>query len=283
MGRIYNLRIGATVAPWFEETWNYTDLADALNEPHILEKDPGGNPMGEIRLTTGLSNTPWGGTTALERHFYGYGDDGSVGFSIYPHWRIGQAQESFREAWFEVYIKWDSNWDTTDPQGSDDKTIQYHEAKDGQWGGGINRWVTRIGTFGHDFSIETSFIDNYDPPYDARHWLNPANYDPPNEAMSSLCWDGEWHLYRWHLKMSSGVGVKDGVHEAWFDNLKVRDLTVGVDTESYNHDDFELHYFASVGLGRNATINDAASCYFGRMRIYTQDPGWPAGDIPVAL
>lgn len=88
-------------------------------------------------------------------------------------------------------------------------------------------------------------------------------------------WDGQWHEYWVHLKMSQSDTDFTGKYEIWIDGQKVlgryNRLTKGA------VDGILVRRIFTVALGSNCNsgTKEATSSWWGGIRIYTTNPGWP--------
>ena len=225
---------GTPSGAWYNENWDYSSIS-ALKQSvaYAFENN------GSLSLLKG-EQTPYGTINALKATVNG--GYSTVGANLYP---TQSAVDRPREVWFEVLVKFDSNWRTaTVPeQSADHKTIFYTET------GEVNRWAIHIGVFGGAVQgrINSGFAKQIRPDLDLPTWI----------------WDGTWHRLRWHLKMGNG----DGVFEMWLDEVKYLAET-GINTVSGSR------YFDVIALGRNGGFAEAASMYWGPVNVYISNPGW---------
>ncbi len=234
------------VEPWFEHHWDYESTEDMLAQVHRVSQSHGG----VIEL---LSNQPGGLTNTgnVLRATYPIPPSGGAhaGADILPpRYLIDKPQE----LWIENMIRFDAEWHIL----SDDKT--WYLLEDWRDIGGDNEvwpWRTTIRENSWFTSssgrITVCFSDN-----------------PPN------IWDGEWHAMRHHLRMPSGPGVCDGIARLWINDELIIDGT-GMCTRSHAPQDT---FFRNVAHGRNANPIGSGVRDWGRMRIYTQNPGWSLDD-----
>ena len=226
--------VTVNLRPWYNENWDYSSIS-ALKQSvaYAFENN------GSLSLLKG-EQTPYGTINALKATVNG--GYSTVGANLYP---TQSAVDRPREVWFEVLVKFDSNWRTaTVPeQSADHKTIFYTET------GEVNRWAIHIGVFGGAVQgrINSGFAKQIRPDLDLPTWI----------------WDGTWHRLRWHLKMGNG----DGVFEMWLDEVKYLAET-GINTASGSR------YFDVIALGRNGGFAEAASMYWGPVNVYISNPGW---------
>jgi len=229
---------------WFEEDFeSYLNIAQVLAAPHISDQTY--HPShGELLLNTGLTGTPWGGTKAIQSHFYGGIPEAQVGISIIPP---NASSVQPREVWTEHYIMFTIGWDA----GMDHKSYFYTDDD-------YNRWHVHFGVFGTDIQF---LINNGSTYY---------TYYVPGD-IDDYVWDNTWHRLRCHFKMSSDTGQSDGEYQCWFDDDFLAD-DPGLDTDSP-----ASNWFRGYDLGRNIGNQPdlpEGSFYNAGVKIYLNDPGW---------
>jgi hypothetical protein len=91
---------------------------------------------------------------------------------------------------------------------------------------------------------------------------------------SNMHWDGQWHVYRTHIRFNSAQGVRDGVFQIWVDGKLVKDVQ-GIDmTNSTTHKWSNRLSHITLGSNSNSGTAGPTQTWWGRLRIYTSDPGW---------
>lgn len=91
---------------------------------------------------------------------------------------------------------------------------------------------------------------------------------------TASCYDGQWHTYRMHVKLSSSQTATDGVIEFWVDG-----------TLRYQHNGISTYSDRSAGSPRGfwvaylgANMNSGApakqSIWWGPVGVWTKSPGW---------
>ncbi|MFC1660047.1 Ig-like domain-containing protein [Gemmatimonadota bacterium] len=237
-GKTGSASVTVAAGPWFEETWDYSDTNDLWGSRNV---EGFYLTRGTVSLLTGLENTPWGGTKAVQLSFEG-------GAKVYQEVGVNLRppradNDRPREVWLEVYVRYDEGFEIH----SDHKTIFYLETDH------TNRWAIHVGVFGTDVQGRINDSPWWDPVW-------------PMPDLPTWIWDGEWHLLRWHLKMSTnGVG---GAFEAWLDDESFLRST-NIDTASPTN-----AYFDPIALGRNGDPIAPSSMYWGQLRVYVSDPEW---------
>ncbi len=86
-------------------------------------------------------------------------------------------------------------------------------------------------------------------------------------------WDGQWHVYRIHVKLTAYKGEKSGIVENWIDGKLVKRLT-GQDFIRWNGDWSNRFDALALGSNSNSGTSRATSNWWGRLRIWTTNPGW---------
>jgi hypothetical protein len=83
--------------------------------------------------------------------------------------------------------------------------------------------------------------------------------------------DGNWHQIRIEWKVSSGLNVADGVARYWFDGV------LGFDSEAYGKPLIINRggiYAIPLGANMNQGPGKPQSLWYGKVSIYTTNPGW---------
>ena len=91
---------------------------------------------------------------------------------------------------------------------------------------------------------------------------------------SDMHWDGQWHVYRFHIRFNSAQGVADGVFQVWVDGRLVNDVQRVDMTESHSHKWSNRLKEIFLGSNSNSGTSRPTQTWWGRLRIYTSDPGW---------
>jgi len=91
---------------------------------------------------------------------------------------------------------------------------------------------------------------------------------------SDMHWDGQWHVYRFHIRFNSAQGVADGVYQVWVDGRLVNDVQRVDLTESHSHKWSNRLKEIFLGSNSNSGTSRPTQTWWGRLRIYTSDPGW---------
>ena len=268
---------GTPAAAWFEEAWDYTNTANMQSDPNNwFDADRQDQPgLSTITLDTGLT-TPWGGTKALKLSF----DDMSGSLPSGTEVELGKnialpdaAADTPKEIWIEIYIKFDDVWTTNFEPGTFDHKTFFVLQKD--TGGGRYRHDLRIG---NSSDADPGTVLTY-PGESSNYWLNTAanGSSVGRIGANTWFWDGEWHLVRWHMKISSDYQVTDAVKQMTVDGTLVADQSgfyTSGDPDGGSRPT-ENEYIAYLALGRNLSRpNQAQAFWFGRIRIYNTTPGW---------
>ena len=113
------------------------------------------------------------------------------------------------------------------------------------------------------------------PPFGRPHECVGSNHNCRVAALGSdMHWDGQWHVYRVHIRFNSAQGARDGVLQLWVDGRLVKDVQ-GVDmTNSTTHKWSNRLKSVMLGSNSNSGTSGPTQTWWGRLRIYTSDPGW---------
>ncbi len=86
-------------------------------------------------------------------------------------------------------------------------------------------------------------------------------------------WDGQWHIYRAHIKLPNTKGEKTGVFELWIDGTLVKRVT---DQDFIHRKGLWSNRLKSISLGSNSNSGTSRSTQtnWGRLRVWTSDPHW---------
>jgi hypothetical protein len=86
-------------------------------------------------------------------------------------------------------------------------------------------------------------------------------------------WDGLWHIYRAHIRISSCGSCADGIYEVWVDGKKV----VGrYSMKNAKSDGSWSGRISDIYLGGNSNAGTryATQTWWGHLKIWTSNPGW---------
>lgn len=85
-------------------------------------------------------------------------------------------------------------------------------------------------------------------------------------------WDGRWHIYRFHLRISSSASARDGIYRIWIDGKLVanRQNFSSVTGGRYSA------VWEYIGLGGNSNSGVAVptQTWWGHLKVWTSNPGW---------
>jgi hypothetical protein len=86
-------------------------------------------------------------------------------------------------------------------------------------------------------------------------------------------WDGQWHTYRIHVRLPEKRGDNDLIFRIWIDNALVRDISGGTAIGTKGN---WSNRFTELFLGGNSNsgTSEPTQTEWGRLRIWTSDPGW---------
>lgn len=229
---------GAT--PWLLEDFStYTSTANMLSDPRgIYSTGEDVNTANMVLDTT----TGYGASAKSLRFDYpsrpapgGCGDN-TIGRNL-----VLPGGTSVPELWAEWICKFSSTW--TNAEGcvgvnADFKMVFGRVLTSG-------RFNVMVGTYNAEYTV------GY-----------PAHEDDFEGHALTTEWDGNWHTWRWHMKVGSS-----GACKVWFDGTVVKDY--GVASMATN----QIYGFA-VGRNINQGPAVAQSLWWGKISLYDTDPGW---------
>jgi len=242
------------VKPFLEEDFSkYATTADLLaNGPGLYL------PSEDIRLDRIAldADVALGGARASMR--YDFPDRSSdagrcTDFSISRSLGFGRHTS---EVWVEVWARFEDDFRTPAPSSWGCASSAAYKFVFGLVPT-TNRFDLRGGVFG----------DRWDAGY-------PGNEDAllgvPSPFGSGF--DGQWHVYRFHWKVSTTASSADGSYDLWMDGVPVARL----DGRSMQDQSGAPVVLYGVALGRN--INQGPdhlqSLWWGRIRAWDTNPGW---------
>ncbi len=113
------------------------------------------------------------------------------------------------------------------------------------------------------------------PGFGAPPMCSGSNYNCRVPALgSNPLWDGQWHVYRVHIRFNSARGVPDGVFELWVDGRLVKSRRRVDMTNSRSGKWSNRLSEIFLGSNSNSGTGQPTHTWWGRLRVYTSDPGW---------
>ena len=231
---------------WYEQQWDYASTAAMKAAAYFTVEAQGGT----IALqTSGVEGGQSSVNKAL-RATYSTTQQSTAELSLLPpNFDVTKP----REVWVEVYLRFNASWNAQ----SDDKTFFYLEDQSAAGGPGETaRWETHIVTPTYWYGGPSGAVGVQLPDF---FKYQGASLNP---------WDGNWHRFRHHFRMSSSPNATDGAYRVWWDNQLVINQT-GIATNSPAQ-----AFFRNVSLGANADPAGSGIRDWGRLRIFTSNPGW---------
>ncbi len=236
---------------FMDEDWNVSNLT-ALQDKCEAQGWcwPRGNWHSTGRMSIDAGQQGGGSAKAL-RYDYRAGDgpEFTILLPIRP--------PAVAEAWIEVYAKFSSNFCTFVP---------------GREVGALKFLLFKLGGNGR-MDLNAGLFPNAGCTH-AQWWsasLDGRLGENTNQRIGddNPRWDGQWHQYRVHVKLGN-----PGRQRVWVDGALWQDRT-------YNTVDWDNNPVNSWQNGEwdlGANLNDGSprdmSIWWGRVRIYTQNPGW---------
>lgn len=226
----------AEVTPDYEELWEFANLTALRASPYYSDSGGTDATLGFYSSQT----TPWasGDGYFIRRPSENTGSVQTVGWN----W---DNPASGNHIWWEMYMRFDTNWllGNVTGQTTDDKTIFFLRSA------GTNRW-------------ELKFVNGQVRCYAEGGTSLYAHINIPG-GISAQC-DGDWHRVRVELFRSTSTPI----YKMWWDDTQLADL----DSSDFTPADSDA--FTWFGIGRNFSPITDSWMDFGRMRVWTSDPGW---------
>jgi len=86
-------------------------------------------------------------------------------------------------------------------------------------------------------------------------------------------YDGQWHVYRVHIKLPTVKGDATGVFEFWLDGVLLKQVTGQTFISSKGVWSNRLDFIA-LGANSNSGTSQATSNWWGHLKIWTSKPSW---------
>lgn len=88
-------------------------------------------------------------------------------------------------------------------------------------------------------------------------------------------WDGQWHVWRFHLRISSSPTTRDGIYRIWLDGRMVVNRLNFASVSAWNGNVYsQIWEYIALGGNSNSGVAQATSNWWGHLKIYTSNPGW---------
>lgn len=242
-------------SPWLVEDFStYTSTANMLADPRGIYSTAEDVLTAQMALDQTVGYSAAGLTQSLRYTFpdrTGEGGSGNTGrCSDYTIGRNISLPSHVTELWMETVMKTDSFWKTLAPGGWGCTTAAAYKFDFGRTD--VSRYQLVLGIFGETADYTFGYPGNEEP----ADWpmSGPPAFTP---------FDGNWHVYRWHMKNGSGTGINTFA----VDGVTIRSQ-VGITTSNT--------YIYGIALGRNMNQGPAGSenIWWGSIKLYKTDPGW---------
>ncbi len=278
-GPDFGLASTSTVAPWRDETFSkYTSDAHWRSDPFgWMPTAPTGWNQSAIHIDRSVTydghptlRYDWSGATASNTQ---------CNKMIYRE--SGYYLPPAKEVWIEVVHKFKSNFNTN------------HKSAGGYCGTAELKFILpRLKGVSHRIGEVKNGVNG-------REWWAVHPHRPDQTTFGSSCskigwdcrfgygtlqssylsavpgplWDDQWHVYRIHIKMPAVKGESTGVIEHWIDGKLVKRLT---GQTFITRSGYFSNQFAHLSLGSNSNSGTRypTSNWWGRLRIWTTNPGW---------
>ena len=183
---------------------------------------------------------------------------------------------STREVWIEFVHKFASNWNDRGPgcsfgeyklllmwRESDRFDIINGHLASSWWSGSPQK----VAFTGYTNCSTSGSGENC-------RWGYGKDQSQYSASIPGRLWDGQWHVYRVHLRIPATKGNTDGVYEVWIDGKKV----LGRYNRTFinNSTGAFLSKITSIQLGSNSNSGtySATNTWWGHLKVWTSNPGW---------
>ncbi|HKR57172.1 MAG TPA: Ig-like domain-containing protein [Gemmatimonadales bacterium] len=237
-------------ADFVEDFSTYSSTANMLSDPRGIYSTAEDVNTGFMVLDTTVG---YGSSTKSMRYDWpdrtGEGGSGTSGrCSDDTIGRNLSLPSNKTEMWIELVTKTNSAYKTLAPGGWGCTSAAAYKTIFGR--ADVSRANIVLGIFGETADYTVGY---------------PGNEEPADYAMTWTPFDGNVHVYRWHLKLGSGVGIC---------TLMVDGTTV----KSFTSVSPSASYYYGIALGRNMNQGPGAtqSIWFLRLQAWFpgNDPGW---------
>lgn len=220
-----------------EDFSDYGSTSELLSDPRGIYGRPTVSPE-NIELDTSVGVTHEGLSQSMRYDYDGVGTIRTVLDIPSPTY----------ELWVEVWARFSPNFrtDWNQPGSNPDFKFVFAVTDPG-------RFELKTGRFGRDYAVGA-----------------PRNPVVGSDPSSGLDWDGEWHRYRMHFRHESSDGACDGTAVARIDGR----ATIGSEGDVCTNRRFGPMMFLYLGANMNQVPKETISLWWGRVAVWTDDPGW---------
>ncbi len=171
-----------------------------------------------------------------------------------------------QDVWYEWVVKFSPTFNTNVGAGfaghSGDYKFMFLEPL-----GGGSRTELKSGTeFGAapiTWGTGSTFSTTWD--------INTVTQDSHGFNTPASVWDGQWHVYRAHAKISTTTSSNDGLWRVWMDGVVYEnDVNISYGTLTRG----ELWPGNNNNVGPSGAAGQVISMWWGRIRVWNTDPGW---------
>lgn len=233
--RVGPQRSAGQAAPVIVEDFSsYSSTDDLLSDPRDLYIESHHEEFIELDRSIGL----W---------FFGLNQSMRYDFdgvnSVMRRLAIPRADEVWIEAWVRFSPSFRTDWGK---DGNPDYKFIFAVTDP-------SRFQLKTGTSGRSYTVGS-----------------PAEGAVGRHASSNRDWDGRWHRYRLHFSHESWEGACDGTARAWVDWNRHFGRRGDVCTRR----DAGRMWSVKLGANHNQTPEEIVQIWWGRIAIWTEDPGW---------
>lgn len=240
-------------APWFA-----IDFAKYTSTSELMTDKAGGlfdgiQRPGDSQISLDTS-TGYGSSTKSMKYTFPDRSNASDRCGDYTISRRVNFPEDTKEVWVEIVAKFSANFTTKAPAAwGCTSNADYKFLFGGVYPG--SRFELKIGMFGDALSA------GYPGKEEDYRWGQAAQY-----------WDGQWHRYRFHWKISS-PGASDGAVQVWIDDKLVYSKS-GIRTVDHSGNPITAIYSVALGRNMNQGPGHEQHIWWGAIRGWKTNPGW---------
>lgn len=215
------------------------------------------NEINQISLVTGLGSAPSVNNNRFMRYTWPGNNSGAQDYTIRA---IIRDLPPGGEFWIEVWSRFSAGW-RNGPSGGSLYDYKYMIILNS---GGSRFNVQMLGQGGSN--------TQWGYPGNESAWTSSGNgslgFLSGGPIDMSVYWDGNWHRFRYHLKLSASSSDPTGIATWYIDDRLVHRGTGLQTTPGSGFAEFNF------GANMNNAVDQVQTLDWAVLRIYTQNPGW---------
>lgn len=240
-------------APWLEEDFStYASTSQMLADPRGIYSVTEDVATSQMTLDTSVGVTSLGLTQSMRYDFPDRTSEGGSGTTgrctDYTIGRNITLPAPVPDVWIEVIARFDPSFTTVAPSAWGCTSAAAYKFVFGRTQ--TSRFNLVLAIFGGEYTFG---------------W--PANSEPADWPETWNAFDGAWHQYRMHFKVSTPSTAANGAAELWVDGVALQNFTNIVESNP-------AIYGIALGRNMNQGPGAAESMWWGRVRAWNADPLW---------